>query len=47
MALCWPKKEEKPIYNRIDADDISIVLKGVKQIKEQIDNQGKSVGDFW
>lgn len=34
MALCRPPKKEEPIFNRIDAEDISLVIKSVKQIKE-------------
>jgi len=32
FMLCRPAKKEEPIYNRIDADDISLVLKGVKKL---------------
>lgn len=37
MALCRPGKKEEPIYNRIDADDISLVFKNLKKISESLD----------
>lgn len=32
FMLCRPAKKEEPVLNRIDAEDISLVIKGVKSI---------------
>jgi len=30
FKLCRPEKKEEPVFNRIDAEDISLVIRGVK-----------------
>jgi len=30
--LCRPAKKEEPIFNRIDVEDISLVLSSIKKI---------------
>jgi len=30
FKLCRPEKKDEPVFNRIDAEDISLVIRGVK-----------------
>jgi hypothetical protein len=38
MALCRPAKTAQPIYNRIDTEDISLVLKRIKLITDALES---------
>lgn len=44
MFLCRPAKKAEPIYNRVDTEDISLVFKNIKAIKEQVEKA--KGGDF-